>query len=182
MLRSYSGMEKSRWRARGWRFVAIFLASVVIAIVRYWPSDVPEEVNGVARIIDGDSIRIDGEEIRLVGIDAPEGRQKCQRDGQDWSCGKDASRALGALLRGARITCAIEGMDKYDRLLGTCFKGGQDINAWMVEQGWAVAYGDYNEAERQARRAGRGIWASEFDRPQDWRDEHLSGSVAAAAS
>jgi len=32
-----------------------------------------------ARVIDSDSLELAGEDIRLLGIDAPEGRQLCQR-------------------------------------------------------------------------------------------------------
>jgi hypothetical protein len=32
-----------------------------------------------------------------------------------------------------------------------------------------VAYGRYDEAEQKARQARRGLWAGDFERPQDWR-------------
>ncbi len=34
------------------------------------------------RVFDGDTIVLNGERIRLHGIDAPEARQSCQRDGK----------------------------------------------------------------------------------------------------
>ncbi|MBR7513848.1 hypothetical protein KC219_27185, partial [Mycobacterium tuberculosis] len=42
----------------------------------------------------------------------------------------------------------------------------------MVETGQAVAYGDYRDAEMQARTERKGLWKSSFDRPQDWRKMH----------
>jgi endonuclease YncB( thermonuclease family) len=39
----------------------------------------------------------------------------------------------------------------------------------MVAEGLAVAFGAYKSEEAQARSARRGLWASEFERPQDWR-------------
>jgi endonuclease YncB( thermonuclease family) len=50
------------------------------------------------RVIDGDSLEVAGENIRLIRIDAPEGRQLCQRAGREWRCGDDATAALGQLV------------------------------------------------------------------------------------
>ena len=47
-----------------------------------------EEITGVPHIIDGDSIRIADVEIRLRRIDAPEGKQTCRYQGNDWACGQ----------------------------------------------------------------------------------------------
>lgn len=178
----YAFRGRKRWWHGKWRLIAILLGSLAVALIRYLPSNVPDTVDGVAQVIDGDSLRVNGEEIRLVGLDAPESGQTCLRDGRNWRCGRAAGRALRAFLGGRKIQCDIEGLDKYDRLLGVCLRGKRDINSWLVEQGWAVSYGDYRSEEARARSAKRGIWASEFVEPREWRDEHLSGAVAAAAS
>lgn len=47
-----------------------------------------EMVSGSVKVIDGDTLVLDGKRIRLVGIDAPELRQVCQRDNQPWPCAK----------------------------------------------------------------------------------------------
>ena len=41
-----------------------------------------ETLTGGARIIDADTVEIAGEKLRLEGIDAPESRQTCKRDGK----------------------------------------------------------------------------------------------------
>jgi endonuclease YncB( thermonuclease family) len=46
----------------------------------------------------------------------------------------------------------------------------------MVEEGFAVAFGAYQIEEAAARSARRGIWASEFERPQEWRRRHMPES------
>lgn len=57
--------------------------------------------------------------------------------------------------------------------MAVCSKGGEDFNALMVANGWAVAYRWYGRAyvkhEDRARKAGLGIWASDFMIPWDWR-------------
>jgi len=38
-------------------------------------------ITGTAHAVDGDSLEMAGTRVRLLGIDAPEGRQTCQRGG-----------------------------------------------------------------------------------------------------
>ncbi len=47
----------------------------------------------------------------------------------------------------------------------------------MVQQGWAVSYGDYRNEEVVARREKRGIWAGSFEVPYQWRKEHQKPNV-----
>ena len=47
------------------------------------------------------------------------------------------------------------------------------LNAWLVAQGWALAYRpeslDYVADEEAARRSGRGLWRGDFEAPWVWR-------------
>lgn len=133
------------------------------------------ELSGFAKIIDGDSFRMDGSEVRLVGIDAPEGRQMCQRDGRDWDCGEEARRQLQRLIGGQRVVCRSVERDKHGRYLGTCEAGGRTLNAAMVESGFAVSYGSYRSEERAAKAARRGMWSGTFQMPRDWRRDRGIG-------
>ncbi len=132
------------------------------------------DIVGVASVIDGDTIDIHGVRIRFLGIDAPEGRQQCQhRDGTAWRCGQQASFALSDHIGRATITCRPQNKDRYGRTVATCFKDAEDLNRWMVANGWAVAYRQYSKAyiavEDAARRSQINIWAGTFDMPWDWR-------------
>ena len=153
-------------------FSFLLLLAIAGAVLQYRLGPV-REVAGSARAIDGDSLRLDGQELRLEGLDAPELRQTC-RDaaGRELACGREAQRALAAMLARGEVTCAISRPDRYGRGLARCRQGGTDINAALVRAGHAVAYGDYGALESEARAAGRGIWATRFERPQDWRRAH----------
>ena len=76
-----------------------------------------ETLTGVARIIDADTVEIAGEKLRLEGIDAPESRQTCKRDGKRYDCGKEATSALRVKIGKASITCKGDTRDQYDRLI-----------------------------------------------------------------
>ncbi len=136
----------------------------------------PGTVSGFAEVIDGDSLRIAGAEVRLEGIDAPEGRQTCRRDGAEWDCGEEARRALTRLIGGTRVTCRSQEIDKHGRHLGTCEAGAVELNRTMVASGMAVAFGRaYVGEERAARAERKGLWAGEFQLPRDWRHERGIG-------
>ena len=66
--------------------------------------------------------------------------------------------------------------DRYLRLIATCWHGSEDLGAWMVAHGWAVAYRRYSlkyvGQEEQARMAKLGLWQGAFDMPWDWRRLH----------
>ncbi len=131
-----------------------------------------QTLEGVARVADGDSITLDNQRIRLRGIDAPELGQICTRRGTDYPCGRMARDALVGLIAGRRLKCESRERDRYGRVLAICSAGGDEINRQLVVSGWAVAYGDFDAEEKAARRAGAGLWAGTFDRPQDWRAQH----------
>lgn len=124
-------------------------------------------ITGRASIADGDTIEVGGRRVRLHGIDAPESHQMCYRNGHPWHCGRDATAALERLIGGRTVTCTELEVDRYGRSVARCLVNGQDVNAWMVRNGWAVAYRRYSEAysgdEAEARAARRGIWSSRFE-------------------
>ena len=132
------------------------------------------ELNGVASVIDGDTVEIRGTRIRLHGIDAPESRQLCTRpSGQSWRCGQQAALALSDRIGRRSVSCVARDTDRYGRIIAVCSQDGIDLNAWMVAEGWAVAYRryslDYASAETEAQSAGRNIWSGTFVMPWDWR-------------
>ena len=47
------------------------------------------------------------------------------------------------------------------------------LNAWMVRNGYAVAYNRYSklfrEFEEEAKTNKNGVWRGEFERPEQWR-------------
>jgi endonuclease YncB( thermonuclease family) len=163
-------MMNPRYSDRRW-IAVLLLILVLAALTHFGPGD-PGSASGGMRAIDGDSFHLGSDEVRLVGIDAPEGRQTCDKGGLSWACGEEARRQLVRLVGGRDIGCDVEDRDKHGRLLAVCRVDGIEINRWMVEQGWAVSYGRYLDAERAAERTRRGLWAGQFERPREWRDRH----------
>lgn len=177
------GFTRSRQGPFGWRRVSrsvdivvafgfIGLLAIAGAVLQYRLGPARTLI-GAARAIDGDSLRLAGEELRLQGLDAPEYRQSCaDQAGRAFDCGRAARRALEVLLSRGIVTCEIDRVDRYGRGLARCRQGETDINATLVREGQAVAYGGYRAEEAEAKAAGRGIWALSFERPETWRRGH----------
>ena len=131
------------------------------------------DVAGRARVIDGDTIEVASARVRLFGVDAPESAQNCLEGTRRWPCGEQARRALAGRIDGRSVACEERDRDRYGRIVAVCRHSGQDVNAWLVREGWAIAYRRYStvyvDEEASARRAKRGVWRGEFVPPWDWR-------------
>ena len=128
---------------------------------------------GRASVLDGDTIRIGKTRVRLHGIDAPETRQKCLENGQVWRCGELATQALKGIVDGRPVLCLERDTDRYGRVVAVCRAGALNLNAWMVRQGYALAYrrysNEYVQDEIDAQLSRRGMWRGDFIRPWEWR-------------
>ena len=149
----------------------ILLTCLCLAALR--PAFGQVAMEGVVRIVDGDTFDLDVWRVRLHGLDAPELYQVCERGGERWRCGLEAMRALNRLTRDKTVRCLGKGRDAFSLVIAVCHVGEVEINAYMVAQGWAVALGgkdgDYGKEEEQALAAGAGIWAGRFATPERWR-------------
>ena len=125
------------------------------------------------KIIDGDTIILNGEKIRFSGIDTPELKQTCLKDGQEVPCGMTAKRLLAEKISNATVECMSEGKDVYKRTLAECFVNGESLSKFLVRSGYAFAYRKYStkfiEDEEFAKANKLGMWAMTFQYPWDFR-------------
>ncbi len=101
---------------------------------------------GRVRVIDGDTIDIGGSRVRMHGVDAPESAQSCLAGGERWPCGSRATRALAQRIDGRTVACEQRDLDRYGRIVAECRQDGRNLNAWLVAEGWALAYRRYSRA------------------------------------
>ena len=139
-------------------------------------------ISGIAKVIDGDTIRIDKKKIRLFGIDAPEKKQQCRRSslsisfltfGKDYPCGQISADRLRKKINDKLVVCKYSSKDRYKRFIAECFLNKTNINAWMVQTGHAVAYKKYSKKfvaqEIFAKKEKLGLWSGTFEMPWNWR-------------
>ena len=139
-----------------------------------------DAIVGQASVIDGDTLDVRGTRIRLLGVDAPESAQLCKdAAGKDYRCGQAAALALADHISKRLVTCEPRDTDRYGRVVAVCRANAEDLNAWMVREGNAIAYRryaeDYVNTELTAKALRQGIWAGTFQDPSDWRREKRAG-------
>lgn len=144
-------------------------------------------VSGPATVIDGDTIEVQGTRIHLYGIDAPETAQSCETaKGREYRCGREAAQALRARIGGGVVTCERRDGGVAGRVTGICHVHGEDLSAWMVDQGLALASrhvaAAYTRQEGRAWATRRGIWAGTFEKPADWRQDRRRVEASAGTS
>ena len=146
---------------------------------------IAEEIIGIPRIVDGDTVHIKEYKIRLEGIDAPEIKQKCKKEKlkissiigftfyKDYNCGEVSKENLEAKVDRSIIKCISSSKDRYERYLAKCFKNKINLNRWMVRNGHAVAYRRYSKEyiidEEFAKENKLGLWRGKFLHPEKWR-------------
>ena len=147
---------------------------VVIILLNLNEKIIASEIYGIPVITDGDTIKILNNKIRLYGIDAPEKNQKCNKNGKEYNCGADATEALIKKISKNTIKCLTQKKkDRYNRFLGICFIDKEDLNKWMVRNGYAIAYRRYSKDyvldEKFAKTNKIGVWSGTFLKPEKWR-------------
>jgi micrococcal nuclease len=141
-------------------FKKLFLSIILIFVVI---GQVHADFNGkVVKVIDGDTIDVLTSKkqkirVRLLDIDAPESRQ---------AYGNASRKYLASLIAGKTVFVKENKKDIYHRILGTVFLKQNNINAKMVENGFAWAYrykGVANnkkmvKLESKAKQNKKGLW------------------------
>ena len=132
------------------------------------------EISGFAVVTDGDTIKITNNKIRLHGIDAPEKKQNCTKNAKEYNCGIVATEALINKISKNVVKCLTQkNKDRYNRFIGVCFVDQENLNKWMVRNGYAVAYRRYSKDyildEDSAKKNKLGLWSGVFLNPEKWR-------------
>ena len=125
------------------------------------------------RVVDGDTIHLNGEKIRFTGIDTPELKQTCVKEGLTEPCGVTAKEILIKKIGDNKVECIKEGKDQYKRTLAECFVNDKSLSSYLVRSGYAFAYRKYSKKfikdEDYARLNKIGMWSMNFEYPWDFR-------------
>lgn len=135
---------------------------VLLALLNFCLADYEARV---VKIIDGDTVQVlsaskEKIKIRLYGIDAPEKKQ---------AYGKVSRNALADKIAGNIVKVSPNGKDRYERELAKIYLGNEDINRYMVRNGFAWAFVKYSKEyagdEIYARNNKLGLWRSNNPTP-----------------
>jgi endonuclease YncB( thermonuclease family) len=151
---------------------------------------IAEELVGQVAVHDGDTLKLKlhGTSVRLNGIDAPEVDQLCRNEESEfYPCGEVATKALTAFIAGRDINCIDLDDRSWARTIGVCSVVGTDVADWMVRNGHALDWpkyskGGYVEAQAEAKRENRGMWAGSFVEPWKYRACRRAGGKITVCS
>ena len=149
---------------------AIFLISAFLLVFLLTINDIKSQE---LKVVDGDTIHLNGKKIRFTGIDTPELKQTCVKEGVIEQCGLTAKKILIGKIGHSKVKCISEGKDQYKRTLAECFVDNVSLSSYLVRRGYAFAYRKYSKKfikdENYARAKKIGMWAMKFDYPWDYR-------------
>ncbi len=130
-----------------------------------------EGVWAVKRVVDGDTLLLANDvRVRLLGVDTPE---TVKPDHPVEPFGKEASAFTRDFVAGGQVRLRFdrEREDKYGRTLAYVYVDDAMLNEELIRAGFSAAktYFNYSPAmkkrfvaaEKEARRARRGIWSAE---------------------
>jgi endonuclease YncB( thermonuclease family) len=132
------------------------------------------EISGPARVQDDATLRISGRTVHLYGIYVPDTNRICRSFERPVKCAPRAALALDFKVSGFVHCEVVEYLRGRDvaavcRVGGSYFEEGDDLAAYLLRRGWAVALPDapfeYQALERIARARGLGVWGIPIDRP-----------------
>ena len=156
------------------------LGEVLLALVIALPaSSAPATLEGtVEQVVDGDTIHVRlgarVEKVRYVGINTPEVHHPTKGEEPG---GREAAQVNRRLVEGKRVRLELDvrERDRYGRLLAYVWVGDVMVNAELVRLGYAqvmtippnVRHQELLlKLQREAREAGRGLWAALSPRPR----------------
>ena len=153
------------------------LASLALACLALSASPLfAYEISSSAIVNNDGSLRIKGKTVHLYGIHIPETNQTCKTYRVPPACGSRAAVALDFKIDGF-VRCDIKSRQDDGSVIGWCrvnaskFDDGDDLSAYLLQKGWAVALPDapfeYQTLEKIARTRGFGVWGMPVDRIVD---------------
>ena len=134
------------------------------------------DLSSYAFVQDDGTLRIDGKDVRLYGIHIPTTAQDCRTWERPVQCAPRAALALGFKTQQSFVHCEEKGREADGTIIGLCrvnrgsFSAGEDLSAYMLEYGWALALPDapfeYQALEKIARHRGIGVWGIPVGKPR----------------
>lgn len=128
----------------------------------------------VTDVVDGDTIRIrvDGNvpgwdvfDVRLIGVNTPEKRSRCETNEERETEREMAARAENYVRDRIDAAESIEvdkrGEDSFNRALGVVLLDGQSLNDDLLSEGWALPYQAGTHGRQWCGDAQKGAYPAE---------------------
>jgi endonuclease YncB( thermonuclease family) len=150
------------------------LVAVCLGVTLACPAGAqPQSIRSYARVHDDGTLQVGQYLVRLNGIYLPETERTCRTWISPVRCADRAVLALDFRISGF-VHCFPLARLRDGTLDATCYVGrtafdeGEDLSAYLLRKGWALALPDapfeYHAMEKIARHRGLGVWGIPADR------------------
>lgn len=147
--------------------LARHLPAILVAAITAQQAIAQSDISSFAFVQDDGTLKVSGTLIHLYGIYIPPTDKTCYTFVRPMPCGTRASLALDFKLGGDFVHCIERARRPDGSITASCKLGDEDLSAWMLQKGWAVALPDapfeYAALEKIARARGFGIWGMPVD-------------------
>ena len=145
---------------------------LLICVCLFMPLYSLADLHSYALVNDDGSLQVRGRTVHLYGIYIPETSRNCQTFIRPIQCGQRAALALKFKIQGF-VRCEEQSQNADRSVNAICrvgvssFSEGEDLAAYLLRHGWAVALPDapfeYHVMERIARKHSVGVWGIPVD-------------------
>lgn len=157
---------KGRRRPIAHPFRVAALLAILAALVAPLPAAGSREIVSYARVQDDATLRVGRQIVRLYGIYIPETSRTCQTTLRPVRCAPRAVNALEFKIQGF-VRCERTRRHRDGSVTAVCYNDGEDLSAYLIERGWAVALPnapfEYTVLEKIARHRNMGVWGMHAD-------------------
>jgi endonuclease YncB( thermonuclease family) len=146
---------------------SLFSSVMAFLVLVPLPTSAADIIIGNSLVGEGGSLKVKGRIIHLYGIYIPSTSTTCRSLVRSKRCASRVASALDLKIRGF-VHCEGIKSNPDGSISALCHANytsvsmGEDLAAYLLEQGWAVALPDapfeYQALERIARHKGVGIW------------------------
>lgn len=126
------------------------------------PQSFAADIVSFAFVEDDGSLRVRGRSIQLFGIHIPPTGRTCRSFERPPTCGSRALLALDFKIGSRFVRCEPQQQNPDRTITAICRVDGEDLGAYLLERGWALALPDapfeYQALEKIARHKSFGVW------------------------
>ena len=148
--------------------VAPLLLTIVLGL--WSPAGRPADLVSYASVREDGSLLVRGRTVRLYGVYIPPTERTCQTFLSPVRCAPRAVLQLDFKIGSRFVHCDRQARSSDGSVSAICRVNGEDLGAWLLSQGWALATPDapfeYHALERIARSRQVGVWGFAVDAVQ----------------
>lgn len=162
-MKTHPESHLCRRRLRGLGRVIALLGSIVPLQIE------ASDLHSFAFVQDDGTLKISGTIVHLHGIHIPETDRTCRSFERPLKCAPRAALALDFKVKGF-VRCEVIERNPDRSVTASCEVDGEDLSAYMLRQGWALALPDapfeYAALEKIARHHNLGVWGISVESPR----------------